>query len=722
MIKEKRAPSDRKVDQKMSAYGKILDSPELTQNVKRGNSLAKNKGNVSDDTFLQAASDGDIQIVREFIATGGDINIRSEEQETALMLATSASHVDVVSLLLTNKAKPDLKNTSGDTALHFACSNEDCSIVKLLIAVGANSNIKNDSGNFPLIVAADQSNLEIASLLLSSADIDVNQRNAERETALSCAVENDHGDLVQQLLKKGASPYIKDSRGYSLLAGIFEDGSPALKKIFKAHGFSDGVQNENRTCQEKDDTTSGALDIEEFMSKIEADDLEFVKQNIARMKNINEKDMFGNTSLAIAAEHGFLKIAEEIGKRKPDTEIKNDEGNSPIYLASLGGYHGIVELLIKIGANVNSSNQSNTPLMAAAEGGFVNVCELLIGAGATLDKQNRESQTALMIAAANDHELAVTLLLHHGADKRITDNAGEAACDKTFDNRIRALLKDTSKSEELENTSPPVKLTAVEIRIQLTKSMTGMVGLDSIIKHFSVDLEDFLLSSKSRMRCFWGTQGTGKTEVAQRISGLTDEIPGLNLPDLGVKYVKISDCSSLQVANTVEKRLLVLFDLPDEFFDTDAANGPSPELMDFRHALKTNYSLKPVYFVFLRTVPSLDNSALQLTNGLTAIFGNALGGSIDFSDWRFPGWTLETLMKAVGHVCTRRGLEYDDDALALLCHYCMETGGFVRAFDKIDQTFFRRHKTRHIITEHAERVSRADVEELLNITGIKKAG
>ncbi len=69
---------------------------------------------VSKDQFLDAAYDGKIDTVRQFLAEGGDVNCINEQKRTALHRAAIMGRSEIIKLLLDHGADKTLKDACGD--------------------------------------------------------------------------------------------------------------------------------------------------------------------------------------------------------------------------------------------------------------------------------------------------------------------------------------------------------------------------------------------------------------------------------------------------------------------------------------------------------------------------------------------------------------------------------------------------------------------------------
>jgi ankyrin repeat protein len=74
-------------------------------------------------------------------------------------------HMDMVKLLIANKADLNVKDRTGETFLHIAAARGQTSVAELLVAGKADVNSVDNGGHTPLAWAVNQGNSEIAALL-----------------------------------------------------------------------------------------------------------------------------------------------------------------------------------------------------------------------------------------------------------------------------------------------------------------------------------------------------------------------------------------------------------------------------------------------------------------------------------------------------------------------------------------------------------------------------
>lgn len=96
------------------------------------------------------------------------------------------------------------------------------------------------------------------------------------------------------------------------------------------------------------------------------------------------RDQNGRTKLARTCAIGDVDGARAFLEERPeDLDVRDNAGNTPLQIASLGGYTEIVELLLAAHCDVHTKNgEKDTPLIDAVENGHLEVVKLLLEAGA----------------------------------------------------------------------------------------------------------------------------------------------------------------------------------------------------------------------------------------------------------------------------------------------------------------------------------------------------
>jgi ankyrin repeat protein len=110
-------------------------------------------------------------------------------------------------------------------------------------------------------------------------------------------------------------------------------------------------------------------------------------------------DWLGTTALHVAAQNGFVDIAEILVRGGVNKEARTKLERTALHLAAQSGCLEIVNLLISNGSDVNVRDMLRmTPLHWAVERGHVVVAERLLLAGAHIDISNKFLLTPLDIA------------------------------------------------------------------------------------------------------------------------------------------------------------------------------------------------------------------------------------------------------------------------------------------------------------------------------------
>ena len=115
-----------------------------------------------DISIHDAAEDGNIEVVKQHIAAGTDVNGMDTIGRTPLYFAVFKGHKEIAELLIEKGADVNAKAGFGTTPLHDAAFSDLKEVAELLIANGADVNVKSKFGETPLDWAAND---EIANLI-----------------------------------------------------------------------------------------------------------------------------------------------------------------------------------------------------------------------------------------------------------------------------------------------------------------------------------------------------------------------------------------------------------------------------------------------------------------------------------------------------------------------------------------------------------------------------
>jgi ankyrin repeat protein len=122
---------------------------------------------------------------------------------------------------------------------------------------------------------------------------------------------------------------------------------------------------------------------------------------------------------------------------RPDPNLKDGSGRSPLSYAAEFNSVAVIELLVDAGANPNLednlaighyvSQRALTPLSFAAIRGHLLACKILLRRGATVDYRDRDGRDALSFAAQGGSAAVCRLLLQNGCQIDSKDNENRTA-------------------------------------------------------------------------------------------------------------------------------------------------------------------------------------------------------------------------------------------------------------------------------------------------------
>jgi len=104
-------------------------------------------------TLHEAAKNGDLKAVGEFLEKKKPLDAQDHKGITPLGYAIGANRIAVVKLLLDKRANPFAVDASGNSGLHYAAGYGRKELCEYLLKVGASVSQSNAQGQTPLSVA-----------------------------------------------------------------------------------------------------------------------------------------------------------------------------------------------------------------------------------------------------------------------------------------------------------------------------------------------------------------------------------------------------------------------------------------------------------------------------------------------------------------------------------------------------------------------------------------
>ena len=149
----------------------------------------------------------------------------------------------------------------------------------------------------------------------------------------------------------------------------------------------------------------------------------------------------GGLPIHSSAQQGHSDTTALLLELKADPNVQDNEGRTPLWVASFDGYIGVIKTLIAAGAKVNLADaQGMTPLYAASSQGQVRSISTLAELSASIDQETNKGWSPIAMAAAAHagKDEVVRLLAHLGARLHASDGHGFWMWYKDDDKRHQA--------------------------------------------------------------------------------------------------------------------------------------------------------------------------------------------------------------------------------------------------------------------------------------------
>lgn len=380
-----------------------------------------------------------------------------------LHAATQGNQATLLVWLLNNRKNLKLdinaSNLEGDTALHLATRQGNLTLVNELLTQGAKQTTPNQAGNTALheIIAnayTDNFQAILSKLLNSSTENGLNIKNSLGNTPLLAALDNPDETTLRLFLTAGAQVNLSNNEGLAALHKLANSGAELAGIVNLL--VAQGAQINQKDYSGKTPLYYAIKSYSSSESEVEANQDSFLAQLLAYKPEINIADNEGTTPLILAIQLGKLTLAKQLIELGADIKIADKQGNTPLhYTAELSESMDFIKLLVAKGAEINALNQDgNSPIFFSAN---ASIFQTLKDLGADINLVNKNNESVISVFTNKENKLT-------GLDLIEKAQALGVDVSKTDINQQNALHR------SIRFNSPTLSLSLVKAKINLDQA------------------------------------------------------------------------------------------------------------------------------------------------------------------------------------------------------------------------------------------------------------
>ncbi|XP_057322749.1 uncharacterized protein LOC130666094 [Microplitis mediator] len=345
---------------------------------------------------------GHTEIVEYFINNELDINYEQLNYES-LEIALNHNYQAIAKMIIEKNTSINFRNEQGHSLLYTAAKNNQIDIIKLLLKLGARVKI----GNSDVIVSAVFSGHKNAvHTLITHGNININEKLKENMSLLQLAVINDHKNIAELLLEKGADVNAVCPDGTSLHLAASKGHYEMIKLLLDNNADSSIKDDKNRTAIE--------MALNDSHDHIRSFKILFEHKKIDVNYRCNNDEEW--TLLHIAAQAGSLPITEYLIEKGADINLQNKHFSKPVHIAAREGHKHLVEYYINKNIDLYDRGAAGwTLLHYASFGKGKDVINYLFDKNFDVNIIDLRGQTPLHVASEYGSKDIVEILLRNGA-------------------------------------------------------------------------------------------------------------------------------------------------------------------------------------------------------------------------------------------------------------------------------------------------------------------
>lgn len=359
-----------------------------------------------------------VKVSRLLLLAGASPNYITEYLGNAPVLCMYAHEgsVEMVSLLLEFGADVELTNSQGCTALSLAASRGHCDVVRRLVAAGASLGHADIAGQCPLVHAARQGRLSVVGYLLAcnwapslttNLKLEIAREEAAQQAVVAAAAQG-HEAIVEYLLDM--SEVIVDNSdtliGETALTIASAHGSTATVAALLARGANSLIKNTKGLSPLMLAAREGHWGTAERI----------LGSSLVRDSLLEQCDPVERTPLMLAAAEGHTNLIDLFLENGALLEASDKEGLTALCWACVRGRINATLNLLDHGADIGSNDRTGRiPLDLAAFQGNPKLVQLLLERGAVIEHVDLNGMRPLDRAIGCRNVSVVQCFLRRGA-------------------------------------------------------------------------------------------------------------------------------------------------------------------------------------------------------------------------------------------------------------------------------------------------------------------